>query len=119
MVYRPGFLMAKASVHQLDLQDGSVEQGELDLDAGIEDRGGLMLAVDQLNQRVRAVPVAIASAGTAGGTQLGHAAGAKGCLTTRRAGRACRGRSLRQRKYFADSEFVLPFSASCSTLAAG
>lgn len=70
-IYRPGFLMAKAVVHLLDLQDGSVEQGELDLDDGIKDRGGLMLAVDTLNQRFGRGTVSMAAA------QLGNEAGAQ------------------------------------------
>ncbi|QHJ01759.1 DUF4113 domain-containing protein (plasmid) [Xylophilus rhododendri] len=65
-IYRPGFHMAKAGVHLLDLQDGSVEQGELALDDGVEDRGSLMQALDQLNQRYGRGTVAMASAGVEG-----------------------------------------------------
>ena len=70
-IYRPDFNMSKAGVHLLDLQDGSVEQCELDLDDGIEDRRGLMLAVDALNQRFGWGTVGMASAGTAGGRRNG------------------------------------------------
>lgn len=65
-IYRPGFLMAKAGVHLLDLQDGAVEQGELALDEGVGDRGSLMLALDQVNGRYGRGTVAMASAGLAG-----------------------------------------------------
>ncbi|WPB58660.1 Y-family DNA polymerase [Xylophilus sp. GOD-11R] len=65
-IYRPGYNMSKAGVHLLDLQDGTVEQGELELDDGVEDRGGLMKAVDVLNQRYGRGTVAMASAGLDG-----------------------------------------------------
>lgn len=65
-IYRPGFNIAKAEVHLLDLQDGSVEQRELDLDGGIDDRGTLMKAMDELNDRYGRGTVALASAGTGG-----------------------------------------------------
>jgi len=66
VIYRPGFNMAKAGVHLLDLSDGSIEQGELDLDAGVEDRTHLMTAMDTLNHRYGRGTVALASAGTLG-----------------------------------------------------
>jgi DNA polymerase V len=65
-IYQPGFNMAKAGVHLLDLQHRSIEQCELDLDEGVVGRGELMLAVDTLNQRFGRGTVAMASAGTAG-----------------------------------------------------
>ncbi|MCZ2498124.1 DUF4113 domain-containing protein [Xylophilus sp. Kf1] len=65
-IYRPGLQMAKAGVHLLDLQDGSVEQCELELDDGVHDRSSLMAAVDVLNDRFGRGTVAMASAGTAG-----------------------------------------------------
>lgn len=65
-IYRPGYNLAKAGVHLLELQDGSVEQGELDLDGGVEDRGGLMKSLDDLNRRYGRGTVTMASAGTAG-----------------------------------------------------
>lgn len=48
------------------LQDGLVEQGELDLDDGMNYRSGLMTAIDQLKLRYGQGTVAMASAGTAG-----------------------------------------------------
>jgi len=65
-IYRPGFNMAKAGVHLLDLFDGSIEQDELDLDACVEDRTHLMTAMDALNRRYGRGTVALASAGTLG-----------------------------------------------------
>ena len=41
-IFKPGFNYAKAGVMLLDLQDGAVEQGELDLDAPCSDRAPLM-----------------------------------------------------------------------------
>lgn len=46
--------------------DGSVEQGELDLDDGVQDRGTLMSALDDLNRRYGRGTVTMGSAGTAG-----------------------------------------------------
>lgn len=66
VIYRPGYNFAKAGVHLLDLQADTVEQGELDLDGGVEDRGELMKALDGLNRRYGRGTVAMASAGTAG-----------------------------------------------------
>ena len=65
-IYRPGFQMAKAAVHLLDLQDGSVEQGELALDEAVQGRSGLMRAFDDLNLRYGHGTVAMASTGLAG-----------------------------------------------------
>ena len=65
-ICRPGFLMAKAGVHLLDLQVGSVEQCELALDEGVQDRSGLMRAFDDLNLRYGRGTVAMASTGLAG-----------------------------------------------------
>lgn len=65
-IYRPGYNLAKAGVHLLDLQDGAVEQGELDLDEGVQDRGTLMSALDDLNRRYGRGTITMGSAGTAG-----------------------------------------------------
>ena len=66
VIYRPGYNMAKAGVHLLDLSDGSIKQGELDLDTGVKDRTHLMTAMDALNRRYGRGTVALASAGTLG-----------------------------------------------------
>lgn len=65
-IFRPGFQMAKAGVHLLELQDASLEQAELALDDGVQDRGQLMHALDDLNQWYGSGTVAMASAGVAG-----------------------------------------------------
>lgn len=65
-IFRPGFNYAKAGVMLLDLQDGAVEQAELDLDAPPEDRGALMAAMDRINMRYGRGTLQLASAGTAG-----------------------------------------------------
>jgi len=66
-IYRPGFKLAKAGVMLLDLQPDSVQQGELDLqDDEVQDRGRLMTALDELNQRYGRGTVLMASAGLAG-----------------------------------------------------
>lgn len=65
-IYKPRFNIAKAVVHLLDLQEGSFEQGGLDLDEGVEDRSGLMKALDELNDRYGRGTVSMASAGTGG-----------------------------------------------------
>lgn len=65
-IYRPGFNFSKAGVMLLDLQDGGVEQGELDLDAEPQGRGELMGALDKLNDRYGRGTVALASAGVKG-----------------------------------------------------
>ncbi len=65
-IYRPGFDFIKAGVMLLDLQDGSIEQQELDLEPEPESRGQLMAAMDQLNDRYGRGTVKLASAGTQG-----------------------------------------------------
>ncbi len=66
-IYRPGFLYAKAGVMLLDLQSDTVQQIELDLqDDDDKDRGRLMTALDELNQRFGRGTVLLASAGLAG-----------------------------------------------------
>ena len=66
-IYRPGFNYAKAGVMLLDLQPGTVQQGELDLqDASGADKGRLMTAMDELNLRYGRGTVVVASAGLAG-----------------------------------------------------
>ena len=69
-IYRPGLNMSKAGVHLLDIQDGSVEQHELDLDLDLdkpgEDRSRLMATVDQVNRKYGKGTVTVASAGTLG-----------------------------------------------------
>jgi DNA polymerase V len=69
-IYREGFRYAKAGVLLLDLQDSSVQQGELDLDDPGADRGKLMRAVDALNGRYGRGAVQLASAGLAGDARL-------------------------------------------------
>lgn len=65
-IYQPGYNMAKAGVHLLDLQDGGVEQQELALDEGIADKSMLMAAMDRLNTRYGRGTIGLASGGTAG-----------------------------------------------------
>lgn len=65
-IYRPGFNFAKAGVMLLDLQDGSVEQAELDLEPEAPPRGQLMDALDKLNDRYGRGTVTVASAGVKG-----------------------------------------------------
>ena len=65
-IYRPGFNYAKAGVMLLDLQDGDVEQRELELDDPGADRTKLMTAVDALNDRYGRRTVLVASSGVAG-----------------------------------------------------
>lgn len=65
-IYRPGYNYSKAGVMLLDLQDASIEQGELSLDEPEVDRGRLMGAIDELNLRYGRGAVVLASAGTAG-----------------------------------------------------
>ena len=65
-IFRPGFNYAKAGVMLLDLQDGRVEQAELELDAPREDRIALMAAMDRINMRYGRGTLQLASAGTAG-----------------------------------------------------
>ncbi len=65
-IYRPGYRFAKAGVILLDLVDAGIEQDELDLDEPERDRGHLMGALDQLNERFGRGAVKLASAGLAG-----------------------------------------------------
>lgn len=65
-IYRPGFNFAKAGVMLLDLQDGSMEQGELDLELEPQSRGNLMGALDKLNDRYGRGTVTLGSAGIKG-----------------------------------------------------
>lgn len=65
-IYRPGFNFIKAGVMLLDLQDGSVEQHELDLEAEPEARSALMGTLDRLNDRYGRGTVLLASAGLEG-----------------------------------------------------
>ncbi len=51
-IYRQGFKYAKAGVMLLELQEDTVQQGELDLqDGDVKDRGKLMSTLDGLNHR--------------------------------------------------------------------
>ena len=64
VVYRSGYKFAKAGVMLLDLQDGHVEQGELDLaDENDANRVRLMGTIDRINDRYGRGAVALASAG--------------------------------------------------------
>jgi DNA polymerase V len=66
-IYKPGFKYAKAGVMLLELQPDSQQQCELDLeDDHGEDRGKLMSALDDLNQRYGKGTVLMASAGAEG-----------------------------------------------------
>ena len=65
-IYRPGFNFAKAGVMLLDLQDGHIEQGELDLEPEPQARGQLMGALDRLNDRYGRGTVLLGSAGVKG-----------------------------------------------------
>lgn len=66
VLYRPGFNFAKAGVMLLDLQDGGMEQGELNLEAEAPTRGHLMDTLDKLNDRFGRGTVLLASAGVKG-----------------------------------------------------
>jgi DNA polymerase V len=65
-IYQPGLNMAKAGVHLLDIQDGGIEQHELDLDEPENDRGSLMSTLDRLNRKYGRGAVAVASVGNRG-----------------------------------------------------
>ncbi len=65
-IYREGYRFSKAGVHLVDLQDASVEQGELALGDEPEDRAPLMAAMDGLNDRFGRGTVHVASAGVRG-----------------------------------------------------
>ena len=66
VIYRSGFDYIKAGVMLLDLQDGSVEQHELDLEDEPQARGNLMSTMDRLNDRYGRGTVLLASAGLEG-----------------------------------------------------
>ena len=62
-IYRPGYQLAKAGVMLLELQLNTVLQNELDLQANeAPERGRLMVAMDDLNQRYGRGTVQMASA---------------------------------------------------------
>lgn len=65
-IYKPGFAFIKAGVMLLDLQDGSIEQKELDLEPEPAARGQLMATLDKLNDRYGRGTVLVASAGVEG-----------------------------------------------------
>ena len=65
-IFKPGFNYAKAGVMLMDLQDGRIDQGELELDHPGPSKVGLTGAIDKLNDRYGRSTVAIASAGVAG-----------------------------------------------------
>ena len=65
-IYRPGFNFAKAGVMLLDLQDGDIEQRELELEPESVAHGQLMSALDKLNDRYGRGTVVLASAGLKG-----------------------------------------------------
>jgi DNA polymerase V len=66
-IYKSGFKMAKAGVMLMDLQDDTVEQGELDLEADAgADRRSLMSTLDELNGRYGRGTLLMASAGLDG-----------------------------------------------------
>lgn len=66
-IYKPGFNLAKAGVMLRDLQPDTIRQGELDLqDDCVQDRGRLMVSLDELNHRFGRGTVLLASSGLAG-----------------------------------------------------
>ncbi|MBU2286880.1 MAG: Y-family DNA polymerase [Gammaproteobacteria bacterium] len=65
--FKPGFNYSKAGVMLLDLQAGSVHQGELAFDEEGTDRSALMATVDRLNDRFGRGAVALASTGQSDG----------------------------------------------------
>ncbi len=65
LIFEPGYDLAKAGVMLLDLCDGSILQGELDLgDEPDRDRGQLMVAIDRINARWGKSTVRQGSTGT-------------------------------------------------------
>ncbi|QRF56554.1 Y-family DNA polymerase [Variovorax paradoxus] len=67
LLFEPGYNIAKAGVMLLELNDGSILQGELDLESEEgRERSKLMRAVDTLNDRYGKGTLRIASTGTAG-----------------------------------------------------
>ncbi|BEP50501.1 Y-family DNA polymerase [Variovorax sp. V116] len=66
-LFEPGYDLAKAGVMLLELSDGSILQGELDLEAEEgRERGKLNRAVDVLNDRYGKGTLRLASTGTEG-----------------------------------------------------
>ncbi len=66
-IYMPGFKLAKAGVMLMELQSALVQQRELDLEGDDErDRGMLMVAMDELNQRYGKGSIQMACAGLLG-----------------------------------------------------
>lgn len=65
-IYRPGYNFAKAGVMLLDLQDGGVEQGELELEPEAAARRHLMSTLDRVNNRYGRGTLLLASAGLKG-----------------------------------------------------
>lgn len=66
-LFEPGYDLAKAGVMLLELSDGSILQGELDLELEEgRERGKLNRAVDVLNDRYGKGTLRLASTGTAG-----------------------------------------------------
>jgi DNA polymerase V len=66
VIFRQGYNYAKAGVMLLDLQDGSVEQWELDLDTPRQDRSALMTTMDRINMKYGRGTLQLASAGSGG-----------------------------------------------------
>jgi len=65
LLFEPGYNIAKAGVMLLELNDGSIRQGELDLESEEgRERSKLMRAVDTLNDRYGRGTLRIASTGT-------------------------------------------------------
>lgn len=65
-IYKAGFNYAKAGVMLLELQDGGIEQFELNLEPEREDKGTLMSTLDKLNGRYGKGTIILASAGLDG-----------------------------------------------------
>ncbi|HEX2544245.1 MAG TPA: Y-family DNA polymerase [Ramlibacter sp.] len=67
-IWKPGYRIHKAGVILLDLQDDSVEQGELALDGDVASPAGarLMAAMDRINDRYGRGTLQLASAGVGG-----------------------------------------------------
>ncbi|MFM9427999.1 DNA polymerase V [Variovorax sp. GrIS 2.14] len=65
-IFKPDYKYAKTGVMLLDLQDASVEQGELDFDDPGRDRGPLMSALDAINRQHGRGAIQPGSAGMTG-----------------------------------------------------
>ena len=65
-IYKAGFNYAKAGVMLLELQDGVIEQFELNLEPEPEDKGTLMTTLDKLNGRYGKGTIILGSAGLDG-----------------------------------------------------